>query len=304
MARAKLTEMVALGRILVGDGAWGTQLQALGLLPGDCPERWCVENPERVAGVARAYVEAGADIIETNSFGGNRIRLRDHGLAERATELNEAAARISREAAGNDRWVVGSVGPSGRLLMMGDVSEAELFDGFAEQVAALLRGGVDAICIETMSATDEAAIAVRAARAAGAPEVICTFTFSPVAAGEYRTMMGHDPKDAARVALEAGADIVGTNCIAGAEAAVGIVRAIHDAEPGVPILVQPNAGLPTLLQGQQVWPDGPDDLAAWVPQLTEAGASILGGCCGTTPAHIRAIRMAVDRWMQRRTSSV
>ncbi len=303
MTRAKLSEVVATGRILVGDGAWGTQLQALGLPPGECPERWCLEQPALVGGVARAYIEAGADVIETNSFGGNRIRLGDHGLAARAPEFNEAAARISREAAGDGRWVAGSVGPSGRLLMMGDVSEAELFDAFAEQAAALLRGGADAICVETMSATDEAAIAVRAARAAGAREVICTFTFSPASVGEYRTMMGNDPAEAARAALEAGADIVGANCVAGGEAALAIVQAIRAAEPSVPILVQPNAGRPTLVQGCQTWPDGPEELAAWLPRLVEAGAGIVGGCCGTTPAHIRAMRARADEWMRRRASS-
>ncbi len=300
MARAKLSEIVASGQVLVGDGAWGTQLQALGLPAGECPERWCVEYPDRVAGVARAYIEAGADVIETNSFGGSRIRLGDHGLAERAAELNEAAARLSREAAGEDRWVAGSVGPSGRLLMMGDIREEELFEAFVEQAAALLRGGADAICVETMSALDEAALAVRAAREAGASEVICTFTFSPAGTNEYRTMMGNDPVEAARAAREAGADIVGANCIAGGEAALAIVRAIRAAEPEVPILVQPNAGLPTLVQGQQHWPDGPDELAAWLPRLAEAGAGIIGGCCGTTPAHIRALRAAADDWMRRR----
>ncbi|MCX7818778.1 MAG: homocysteine S-methyltransferase family protein [Kiritimatiellae bacterium] len=303
MERGRLSEAAGSGRILVADGAWGTQLQAKGLAPGECPEQWCVEHPERVAEIARAYIEAGADLIETNSFGGNRLRLADHGLGDRASELNEAAARISRAAAGEVRWVVGSVGPSGRLLMMGDVGEADLYEAFLEQSLALLRGGVDAICVETMSATDEAAIAVRAARDAGAREVICTFTFSPAAAGEHRTMMGHDPAEAARAALEAGADIIGANCVAGGEAALAVVRAMRAAEPSAPILVQPNAGLPTIVRGQQSWPDAPETFAAWLPRLAEAGATIIGGCCGTTPAHVRALRAAADRWMRERAAS-
>ncbi len=294
MARKRIAEIVAGGRVLVSDGAWGTFLQKKGLQPGDCPELWCVDRPADVADVARSYIEAGADMIETNSFGGTRIKLADYGLADRAIEINEAAARISREAAGPDRHVIASVGPTGRMLMLGDVTEAEVFDAFAEQAVALHRGGADALCIETMTAADEAALAVRAARESTTAEVICTFTFDRTASGEFRTMMGLSPVDAARAALDAGAHIVGTNCGNGIAGMIGIVREMRAAFPGVPILVHANAGLPAVVNGVNTWPEGPADMAGRVAELVAAGAGIVGGCCGTTPDHIRALRGVVD----------
>jgi len=278
----------------VSDGAWGTFLQRKGLQPGDCPEIWCVDRPDDVADIARSYIEAGADMIETNSFGGSRIKLADYGLADRAAEINEAAARISREAAGPDRQVIASIGPCGKMLMMGDVSEAELYEAFAEQAAALRRGGADALCIETMTAADEAAVAVRAAREATDAEVICTFTFDPVAGGGHRTMMGLSPVDAAQAALEAGAMATGANCGHGAEGMTEILREMHAAFPGVPLLVHANAGLPVLKDGCNTWPETPDVMASRVADLVDAGARIIGGCCGSTPGHIHAIRAAVD----------
>jgi 5-methyltetrahydrofolate--homocysteine methyltransferase len=294
MARRRIAEIVAGGRVLVSDGAWGTFLQKKGLQPGDCPELWCVERPADVADVARSYIAAGADMIETNSFGGTRIKLADYGLAPRAAEINEAAARISREAAGPDRHVIASVGPTGKMLMLGDVTETEVFDGFSEQAVALHRGGADALCIETMTAADEAALAVRAARESTSAEVICTFTFDRTASGGYRTMMGLSPVDAAQAALEAGAHIVGTNCGNGMAGMIDIVREMRAAFPGVPILVHANAGLPAVVNGVNTWPEGPADMAGRVAALVEAGAGIVGGCCGTTPDHIRAIRRVID----------
>ncbi|MBM4154600.1 MAG: methionine synthase [Lentisphaerae bacterium] len=302
MARNRIADIVAGGRVLVSDGAWGTFLQKKGLQPGDCPELWCIDRPADVADVARSYIEAGADMIETDSFGGTRIKLADYGLADRAAEINEAAARISREAAGPDRLVIASVGPTGRMLMLGDVSEAEVFGAFAEQAVALHRGGADALCIETMTAADEAALAVRAARESTSAEVICTFTFDRIASGEYRTMMGLSPVDAARAALDAGAHIVGTNCGNGIAGMIDIVRGMRAAFPGVPILVHANAGLPTIVNGANTWPEGPADMAGRIAELVEAGAGIVGGCCGTTPDHIRAIRKAVDAINARRSA--
>ncbi len=297
MSRNRLSEAVRAGRVLVSDGAWGTFLQARGLAPGECPELWCVERPADVEVIPRAYVAAGADIVKTNSFGGNRIRLAKFGLADRDAELNEAAARISRRAAGPDRWVIGSMGPTGKLLALGDVAEEEMFAAFAAQAAALAAGGADAFCVETMAATDEAVLAIRAAQSVAPLEIICTFTFSPMPDGSHRTMMGHTPAEAMRAVREAGADIVGANCGTGSADMVAVVREIAAAVPGAVILVHPNAGLPTLRDGQQVWPEGPEDMAARVPELLEAGASIVGGCCGTAPDHIRAIRAAVGRWV-------
>ena len=294
MERERIVDIVTTGRVLVSDGAWGTFLQRKGLQPGDCPELWCIERPEDVSEIARAYIEAGADLVETNSFGGTRIKLGDYGLADRAAEINEAAARISREAAGPDRRVMASMGPTGRMLLTGDVTEEALYDAFAEQAVALHRGGADALCIETMTAIDEAVIAVRAARASTTAEVICTFTFDRTASGEYRTLMGHAPVEAGQAVLEAGAHVIGTNCGNGMTGMTGIARELHTAFPGVPILVQANAGLPRLVEGVNTWPEGPAEMAGQVAGLVEAGAGIVGGCCGTTPDHIRAIRKAVD----------
>ncbi|OQW96106.1 MAG: methionine synthase [Verrucomicrobia bacterium A1] len=295
MARKRIAERVGGGQVLVSDGAWGTFLQKKGLQPGDCPELWCIDRSADVADVARAYIAAGADMVESNSFGGSPIKLADYGLSARAAEINEAAARLSREAAGPDRHVIASIGPTGKMLMLGDVTEAEVFDGFAVQAEALACGGADALCIETMTAADEAALAVRAARETTKAEVICTFTFDRIASGEYRTMMGLSPVDAARAALEAGAHMVGTNCGNGMAGMIDIVREMRAAFPGVPILVHANAGLPTVVNGVNTWPEGPADMAGRVAALVEAGAGIVGGCCGTTPDHIRAIRAAVDR---------
>jgi 5-methyltetrahydrofolate--homocysteine methyltransferase len=296
----KITEALDKGQILVSDGAWGTFLQKKGMQPGECPEAWCLDRPDDVRQIAASYAEAGADMVETNSFGGTSFKLEHYELADKAAEINEAAARLSREAAGPDKWVIGSVGPTGKILMMGDVSEEEIYEAFKTQARALEKGGADAVCVETMSAIDEAVLAVKAAKENTALEVICTFTFERTVNGEYRTMMGVAPNDMVAALLDAGTDIIGTNCGNGMERMVDIVKEIRANAPEIPILVHANAGAPVNVNGVDTFPETPEDMKNRVPPLVEAGANIVGGCCGTTPIHIAAIKAAVGKIMEKR----
>lgn len=284
-----LLEALRRGRPLVSDGAWGTFLYQRGLQPGECPELWNVTRRADVAAIAESYVAAGADMILTNSFGGSPHKLAAYGLADRAAELNQAAASISRAAAGVDHFVLGSMGPTGVMLMMGEVDEETLAEGFATQAAALKKGGVDGLCLETFSALDEACLAIRAAKAVTGLEIACTFTFEKTPAGEFRTMMGVSPEEMVEGVKEAGADIIGTNCGNGFEQMIEIVRAIRRVDAATPVLVHANAGRPLYVDGKTVFPETPEMMAAHLDELLAAGASIVGGCCGTGPGHIRAL---------------
>lgn len=284
-----LIEALRSRRVLVSDGAWGTMLQERGLQHGECPELWNVTRRGDVFAVAKGYVDAGADIILTNSFGASPIRLAHFDLEDRAAELNKAAAAISREAAGDDVFVLGSVGPTGVVPMKGHVKDADVFNGFRLQATALKQGGVDAILIETMSAIDEAEIAIRAARDATELEVICTFTFDRTATGDYRTMTGVSPAEMAKALKGAGASIIGANCGNGFGQMIDVVRDIRKVDSATPLLVQANAGLPVVENGKLVYNETPEMVALKARTLMECGANIIGGCCGTTPSHIRAI---------------
>ena len=284
----RLLDEIKKGKVLISDGAWGTYLFERGLEMGQCPELWNATHREDVLAIAKSYVDAGADMILTNSFGGSPHKLGQYDLEERAAELNELSAAISREAAGKSVLVLGSIGPTGAMLMMGEITEQELYDGFYIQAKALEKGGVDAICVETMSAIDEAVIAVKAAKAATNLDIICTFTFDKTAAGEYRTMMGVSPEEMVHAIKEAGANVIGTNCGNGFTNMIDIVKAIREVDSFTPVLVHANAGLPVYEDGKTVFPDTPEIMASQFKQLVESGANIIGGCCGTTPEHIRA----------------
>ncbi len=292
MSRGKITDAVKNGKILVSDGAWGTFLHKKGLKPGECPELWCIERYDDVKSIAQSYIDAGADMVESNSFGGSCFKLKHYGLMDRAAEINEAAAKASREAAGEDKWVIASIGPTGLMLITEEVTEEELYDAFKVQATAFEKGGADAVCIETMSDIDEACIAIRATKENTKLEVICTFTFEKTVRGDYRTMMGVSPVDAAKAAIEAGADIIGANCGNGMERMIEIVREMRAVAPETPILVHANAGLPENINGADVFPESPSDMAKYVSEIIKAGANIIGGCCGTTPAHIKAMKEA------------
>ncbi len=282
-------------KILLSDGAWGTILQAKGLNPGECPELWNITHRNDVLGIAESYINAGSDIIETNSFGGSVFKLSQYGLGDRVHEINKAASAISREAAGNKKHVAGSVGPSGKMLIMGDVTEDELYNAFSEQAKALEEGGADIIIIETMSALDEASIAVRAARENTDCTVIITMTFSEATNGEYRTMMGVSPEEMVSSMIEAGALIIGSNCGNGIRDMLGIVKAIRAVDNKIPVMIQANAGIPELIDGVTVFRESPEIMASFIPELISAGTAIIGGCCGTTPNHIREIGRVLGR---------
>lgn len=284
----RLLDELKKGKILISDGAWGTFLFERGLEMGQCPELWNATHREDVHAVAKSYVDTGANMILTNSFGGSPHKLAQYDLRHRTEELNELAASISREAAGDSVLVLGSIGPTGAMLMMGEITEQELYDGFYLQAEGLKKGGADAICVETMSAIDEAVIAVKAAKDATDLDLICTFTFDKTATNEYRTMMGVSPEEMVNAVKEAGADVIGTNCGNGFTNMIDIVKAIREVDSSTPVLVHANAGLPQYEDGKTVFPDTPEIMASQFKQLVESGANIIGGCCGTTPEHIRA----------------
>jgi len=288
----KITDRIKQGKILISDGAWGTFLHAKGLKPGQCPELWNIEHPEEVFDIAKSYIDAGADMVETNSFGGSSFKLVHYGLDGRAAELNQAASAISRKAAGG-KFVLGSVGPTGKILMMGEVTPEEVYDSFKEQVIALEKGGADAIIFETFSDIDEARLAIRAAKENTSLEVICTMTFERTVNGEYRSMMGVSPTDMMQELLPEGVDIIGANCGNGIEGMIEIVKEIRLCNAEIPVLVHANAGMPVYHDGKTLFPETPEQTASFVKAIIDAGVNVIGGCCGTTPEHIRQIAKVV-----------
>lgn len=286
-------DRICRGPAVLGDGAWGTMLFERGLSTGDAPERVCLERPELLAEIAGLYLEAGAEVVTTNTFGANPERLALHGLAGELEEICRAAVAAVRRAVGERAWVSGSIGPTGQLLApLGKLDPAAARAGFERQAAALAAAGADLLCVETMTDLAEAELAVRAARAAapGLP-VIATMSFEATRRGFF-TVMGASPKDAAVRLETAGANVVGANCGDG-DAMAGIARELR-AHCGLPVAVRPNAGLPTIASGTLVYPETPEAMAARVPALLEAGVALVGGCCGTTPNHVRALRRALD----------
>ena len=284
-----IAEQIKQGRILVSDGAWGTFLHEKGLVPGESPELWNLNRPEDVLAIARSYVDAGSDMIETNSFGGNAFKLALYGLAHKTYEINQAASRLSRQAAGSDRHVLGSLGPTGKFVIMGDVTEDELYEVYRQQAIALYEGGADAMVIETMSDIDEARAAVKACKENTPAEVICTMTFEKSPDNSYHTMMGVTPSQMVTELIAAGADIIGANCGNGIENMIGIVNEIRSVNRSVPVLIHANAGAPVYKDGNTLFPETPEEMARFVNLLITSGANIIGGCCGTTPEHIRKI---------------
>jgi 5-methyltetrahydrofolate--homocysteine methyltransferase len=276
---------------MVADGAMGTMLQAAGLPPGTPPEGWLLENPEAVIGVHRAYIEAGADLILTCTFGATKPRLERSGLGDRVGEINRRAVEIAREAAGREVFVAGDIGPMGEFLApLGKLSYEDAVEVFAQQAGALVEAGVDVLYIETMGALDEVKAAVEGALRAGqGTPVTATLSFD----SHGRTNMGVRPEEAAEELLDLGVSGFGANCGATLDMTLGAVETMHEVAPEMPLIAKPNAGKPRLVEDDVVYDAEPEDMAAYARKFVDLGARIVGGCCGSTPEHIAAIARVV-----------
>jgi 5-methyltetrahydrofolate--homocysteine methyltransferase len=272
----------------------GTLLQQRAASSEPCPEAINLNRPEVLEDIARAYVEAGADIVQTNTFGASSLKLSPAALADKTEQINEAAVRAVRKAVGDQAFVSGSCGPCGQILQpYGDADPDHVYHSFLRQLKALIESGVDVICVETMMDVTEAKLAVRAAKSVSATiPVMATMTFDETPRGFY-TMMGVDIAQAAAQLAEAGADVIGSNCGNGIENMIRIAAEFR-GHSDLPVIVQPNAGLPEMKGDTPVYSEAPDFMAEKAKGLIDHGVSIIGGCCGTTPQHIAALRKVVD----------
>jgi len=295
----KISDIVSAGKLLTSDGAWGTYLFKKGLVSGDCPEEWNLTHYDDVLNIAKSYVIAGSDIISTNSFGSNIFKLTQYNLQNKLSEICGTSAEISRKAAGVDKLVMASLGPTGKFLIMGDVTSEDLYNSFKQQAIAFEKGGADAVCIETFYAFDEAELAIAAVKENTALEVICTFTFDKTDYG-FKTLMGVTPQQMTESLIVCGVDIIGANCGSGFEDMLKIVKNIREVSTRIPVIVQANAGLPVFENGELVYSETPEKIKEIIPRLIDAGANIIGGCCGTTPEHIKVISEIVGLYNQRK----
>jgi 5-methyltetrahydrofolate--homocysteine methyltransferase len=290
--------------VLVFDGGYGTMLFAAGLSNGACPELWNDTHAAVVRSIHQAYFDAGSDLVETNTFGGSRLKLNEYGLGDRTRELNELGARLARAAAPAHGYIAGSIGPTSRLPAeyepLGDTTEEAYVETFREQAEALAEGGVDVFAVETMMFPQEAIAAIRACRAAADLPVMATMFFQYEELHDRdRTMWGESPAEVAGKLLAAGADVVGMNCGRGPDRAIAIIREMR-AATGAPLAAYPNAGLPITTESGVTYELAPEAMAREYPALLDAGTGVIGACCGSTPDHIRLIADVV-RTRQRRT---
>jgi 5-methyltetrahydrofolate--homocysteine methyltransferase len=283
------------GEILCGDGAWGTQLMARGLKPGKSPEALNLSTPGALAEIASLYLEAGAQLITTNTFGGSPLKLASYGLDDRTEEINAAAVEALKPVVAGKAYISASIGPTGKLLKpYGDTEPEAISDGFARQIGAVIEAGADVVCIETMIDLTEGRLAVQAARSISSDiPIIATMTFDQTPRG-YFTTMGVSVEKACAGLADAGADVIGSNCGNGIEKMIEIAGEFK-RHSTVPVIIQSNAGVPENRGGEVVYPETPDFMAERVRQLIDLGVAIIGGCCGTGPDHIRAFRAAIDR---------
>jgi 5-methyltetrahydrofolate--homocysteine methyltransferase len=281
------------GKIFVADGAMGSMLMQKGLQAGECPEQLNLHDPEIVKEVAQLYFQSGADIIQTNTFGGTPLKLSDYSLEEKCSEINKAAVQIVNSVTGGKAYISGSCGPTGKMLEpFGEMSEEEAFDNFKLQTAALIDAGADMLCIETMIDLNESLIAIKAARSnSQAIPIAATLTFNKTPAG-FVTIMGNNIDTVSKSLIDYGADIIGSNCGNGIDNMVEIANEFRNIS-NHPLLIQANAGIPDIVDGTTTYPETPEFFVARVNALIDAGVSIIGGCCGTTPEHIRQIKNAV-----------
>ena len=289
----KILDRLKNNEILIFDGATGTYLQKKGLIAGDSPEKMNIENPEIVKMMAKHYYDAGSDIVLTNSFGGNKYMLKKYGIEDKFYEVNRLAAELAKSVAPLGKYVCGSIGPTGEFLEpLGNISESEMYDVFTVMCKAFEDGGADAVMIETQLGLEEASLGIKAAKDHTNLTVMSTMVFDKGPRG-YFTMMGVTPESAAMGLLDAGADIVGTNCGNGIEKMIEIATLMRQATDKY-LVVQSNAGIPSIIKGKVVYPESPEFMAEKYKKLSEIPVNILGGCCGTTDNHIRALRNALN----------
>ena len=280
--------------VLVCDGAMGTMLQENGLSPGESPEMWNITHKKVVQSIHREYLDAGCNILITNTFGGNLFKLRKMGLEDNVHEANIAGAHLAKDVAGDKAYVLGDIGPTGEFMEpLGELKYEDFYNVFKEQVLALRSGGVDGIIIETMSALEEIRAAVLAVKENTDLPVVAAMTFQVTDSG-FRTMMGVDVRKVTISLKDIGCDVIGSNCGCGIREMVRVIKEIRRCSgTGSYLIAEPNAGMPRLVDGKTVFDESPKDMAAFVPELLKEGVKIIGGCCGTTPAHIREIVRAV-----------
>ena len=279
---------------MVSSGAVGTMLQSKGLPPVTTFEEYNLSHPEAVAEIHSAYCEAGAEMIGTNTFGANPLKLKKAGLADKAYLLNYEGARIARKAAPKDIFVFAAIGPSGEFLApLGEIAPEEMYEVYKSQIRALVEGGVDILSLRTFTDLEELKIALRAAKENAKLPVIASMTFDLGQKG-FRTMMGVDVKASIEGMVEAGAEVIGSNCGRGMEEMVPLMKEMRNYYQGN-LTAQPNAGLPQLIEGKARYTQSPEEFASWVPSLLEAGVNLIGGCCGTTPAHTRKVVEAIRK---------
>ncbi len=301
MAQARkgweLLDRIKAGEVLVFDGGYGTMLFASGLTDGACPELWNDTHAGVVRGIHEGYFDAGSDFVETNTFGGSRLKLNEYKLGDRTRELNVKGAHLARSVCPPGKWVAGSIGPTSRLPAeyepLGDTTDEEYFETFREQAEALAEGGVDLFAVETMMFPQEAITAIRACKAAADLPVMATMFFQYEELHDRdRTMWGESAAEVARNLLAAGADVVGMNCGRGPDRAIVIIREMRKVTDA-PLIAYPNAGLPVATGDRVTYELDPEAMAAHYPELLDAGCNIVGACCGSTPEHIRRIAEVV-----------